>query len=595
MRLGRLLAFALAALALSSCAYYNTYYLARKNYMAATEGEPYLISPPTPGAQQRFAKTVDYSKKLIASYPKSKWVDDAYLMWARSLLGRDDPLKTIDMLRDFDRAYPKSSLKSDAMFYLGVACRQAHKPAEGLLALDDFLKVSKPEALVPYALLERARVLAALGRQSEAATTAGQLLERFPKSKLIKPARIAHAEALLEQGEHEPARADFHYLGQNSADDEERFGFLLREADCIEAARNYDAEIDLLKGALAQERVPTPPPPPPAGAAPSIAPQLATAPTGPGADHYGRLRLRIGTAHLLAGRFDKALVEYREVVLIYPRTSLASEAQYRIGYAFETVGDDLEKARAEYGRVKDQGGLGTYGQQAISRLTNLDRLAQYRSAGGKDSLVKIIEAGFMLAELYLFQLDKPDRALEEYRKISTAHPGTPFAAKALNAEAWVLGRKLDRRGAADSLFWKVVREYPATEAQLAARDYLEAEGIAVPTDLIRLPEPPPPPPADTVRLTPTPQGTIPLGGAPPDSGLRLGRPVPGARNVAQLDSLRARMGLPPRYPGADSLWRSRATGDSARNGAPADTTHRGTALPYPPSPPASPPDTTSRR
>ena len=69
----------LAALA-SSCAFYNTYYLARKYYDKGTEGKPYALDKPDPADAQNFTKSGEYSKKLIAQYPKSKWVDDSYLL-----------------------------------------------------------------------------------------------------------------------------------------------------------------------------------------------------------------------------------------------------------------------------------------------------------------------------------------------------------------------------------------------------------------------------------------------------------------------------------------------------------------------------------
>ena len=50
----------------------------------------------------------------------------------------------------------------------------------------------------------------------------------------------------------------------------------------------------------------------------------------------------------------------------------------------------------------------------------------------------------MLAEQYLFQLDKPERALDEYREIEDDYRGTPWGGKAMNAQAWVLSRKLER-------------------------------------------------------------------------------------------------------------------------------------------------------
>ena len=72
---------------LSSCAYYNTYYLARKYYNRGTGGAPYAVEGGTQASTAEFVKAIDYAKKVLAQYPKSKWVDDAYLMWARALLG----------------------------------------------------------------------------------------------------------------------------------------------------------------------------------------------------------------------------------------------------------------------------------------------------------------------------------------------------------------------------------------------------------------------------------------------------------------------------------------------------------------------------
>ena len=89
-RLVLLLALALAASA-SSCVYYNTFYLARKYYFKGTAGLPYTVEKPDPLLAQNFPKAIDLSKKVLANYPKSKLVADAYLLWARSLLGRDDP------------------------------------------------------------------------------------------------------------------------------------------------------------------------------------------------------------------------------------------------------------------------------------------------------------------------------------------------------------------------------------------------------------------------------------------------------------------------------------------------------------------------
>jgi tetratricopeptide (TPR) repeat protein len=513
----------------SSCAYYNTLYLARRYYFKATDGKPYQVD--RDGSQvQNFTKSIDYSKKVLSDYPKSKWVDDAFLLWARALIGREDPLQTVSMLQDFPEHFKKSDLRAEAAFYLGLAYRQARRYPQAVDTFDDFLKMAPKSELAPYALLERARAYVSMQRYAEAADDASRILKSYPKSDLVARALRQRAEARFQQGDFDGARKDFHQISVDVFNDEERFQFFNREVDCLESARKYDEELAALNGELSHTPAPATPKP---GELPSV-----------NNDRYGKITLRIGTAHLLAGRMKDALEQYAHVLQDYPKTPVAAEAQYRTGYTYETLGDDFDRALQEYSTVKDQFGQTPYAAQAQQRSDNLGRIMQYRKGAGADSLEKKAEASFLTAELYLFQLDKPDRALEEYGKVVEQYPGKAVAARALNAQAWVLSRKLDRKPAADSLFWKVVREYPATEAQLAARDYLEAEGQTVPENLIVMPKPAPPPPPDTTALAQPPAVTPTLG-------------TQGGMVTDSLGRMRPRFGM-----------------DGERFGAPRDSTGR---------------------
>jgi tetratricopeptide (TPR) repeat protein len=552
----------------SSCAYYNTFYLAKKYYDVASLRQPYLVDKPQTVDTQNFNKSIEYSKKVLAQYPKSKWVDDAYLLWARGLLGKDDPVEVVNMLQDFETRYPKSAIHEEATFYLGVAYRHAHKYAASARTLDDFLAKAPKHDLAPYAYLERARALNSLEQYADAAASAGKILERWPKSRLEPMARAARAEASFKAGDYTKAREDFRQLGFNSRDDDERLAFLMREADCLEAGQAYDQEMALLKGAQSHEPPPPPQPEPVigTGTGPAPAPMVVQSAPPPGSlpanDHYGQLMVRIGTVAMLQGHLDEAVRSYHSVVRDYPHTPLAAEAQYRIAYAYETVGDDFDKARAEYGRVRDIASS-AFVTQAAQRLENLDRLSKFRSAT-KDTVETKAETAFLLAEQYLFQVNKPDRAIEQYRKIEQDFAGTKWSAKAIVAQAWVLSRKLGRKAEADSLFWLAVRDHPATEAQLAARDYLEMEGAEVPDTLIKLPEVPVQQlaAADSVTLTPVPQGSTPLGApqaqntAPDSLGLK---PPGGALGVAALGAGTALMHSPdstlvgPEPPGSTAV------------------------------------------
>ena len=588
-RLARLGVALLLAGATASCAYYNTFYLARKYYMKATEGQPYEVDREGTTQRQNYTKSADYAKKLLGVYPKSKLVDDAWLMWARTLLGTDDPLKAVAMLQEFESRFPRSKLRPDAEFFLGLAYRAARKHEQAVASFDEFLVQAPKHLLAPYALYERSKAYMSLQRYREAAESAGQILDRYPRHVIYDRALRQRAEARFQQHDWVGARADFHSIGDRALSDEERQRFLLRELDCLEASRSYDESRALLRDA--RSHVPPPPPlpasprsgtnvtgSPQGGVLPASVPPPAAIMRTPAEQEYGRLTLRMGGVELLAGHVDQAIELYRSVLHDYPRSELSAEAQYRIGYAYETGADDFERARTEYQHVKEQIGTSHYVQQTQRRLDNLDRIDRFRSAVGQDSLARKAEGHFLVAEHYLFNLERPERALEEYRSIFDSTSVPSVRARALNAQAWVLSRKLQQKPAADSLFWKVVREFPATESQLAARDYLEGEGQAVPESLIVAPKEFAKPLLDTGDpLTQPPSGTPRLGERPaPGTIVDPGSLEYGPGTTAPLGNFNT----PAQWRSStlsDSLRRSLALRDSLVRLARSDTSAAGRA------------------
>src|SRR5262245_44068346 len=257
LRLARLgLLLAACALALSSCAYYNTFYLARKYYFKATDGQPYEVDRDGTGQKPNYNKSSDYSKKILGVYPKSKWADDAWVLWARALIGTDDPLKAIAMLQEFESRYPKSDLRNDAKFFLGLSYRTARKYEQSVEHFNEFLAKAPKDKLAPYAYYELSKALMSLQRYPEAAASAGRILERYPGHVLSDRALRQRAEARFQQHAWEGAREDFEAIGARAVNDDDRFRYLLREVDCLEAGRKYQEARALLGDARAHVALP---------------------------------------------------------------------------------------------------------------------------------------------------------------------------------------------------------------------------------------------------------------------------------------------------------------------------------------------------
>jgi tetratricopeptide (TPR) repeat protein len=183
------------------------------------------------------------------------------------------------------------------------------------------------------------------------------------------------------------------------------------------------------------------------------------------------VRLVNGTALRSAGRYDEAIKAYQEVVDLHPRTLQAAQAQFEIGYVHEVYQQDAAKAREAYDRVKQHGGTSAYAEQAALRSKNLERLqlfSQELEASGDQAAA----AAFKLAELKLFQLEKPEEALDLYAKVEADHATSPYAAKAAFARAWIMRQSLGDSAGAMTEYQRVVDLYPRSQAAAKSREIL---------------------------------------------------------------------------------------------------------------------------
>jgi tetratricopeptide (TPR) repeat protein len=69
-----------------SCAYYNTYYNARKSYREALELAKQYPDNPVPSEEVLLDEAIAGAAKILAIYPESRWIDDAQLLLGNALL-----------------------------------------------------------------------------------------------------------------------------------------------------------------------------------------------------------------------------------------------------------------------------------------------------------------------------------------------------------------------------------------------------------------------------------------------------------------------------------------------------------------------------
>ncbi|HEX5032652.1 MAG TPA: tetratricopeptide repeat protein [Candidatus Eisenbacteria bacterium] len=400
----------LLLLAGGGCAYYNTFYLAKKNYREGNKAQERSLSEaPAQEAIGRYDVVIRQCQKVLTDYPKSKYVDDAAYMMGASYYGKGDYPNAIQQLTSFASKYPKSPYRADARFTEGLARYRRKEFVESDSIFREvegqYPDFSRRWELYFYSGETQAQLkhytsaahwyrLAdkrASGRR-EKSKTLRRLGDAYLSAEHADSAEVAYAECLKVE-ERGPQRVDA----------------AIARGDALRKLGRYPEALQFYQSwrvFAAQE------------------------------GREGDILLRIYDVMAVMGKPQDALKGYNDLVTRFPRTSVAYEAQFQIGYLYETAIQDLDAAGREYDKLKGQP-TSEFQQQAMRRSQSLAAIRSYRNALASDSTGARARAAFMMAELNYFQLEKQDSAIAQYQRVETEFPHSVYAAKAAYARLWI--------------------------------------------------------------------------------------------------------------------------------------------------------------
>jgi tetratricopeptide (TPR) repeat protein len=431
------LGFGLLGLAFLSagCAYFNTFYLAKKYYREGQKAqERSLTEGVAPEAGQRYDLTIRQCQKVLTDYPKSKWADDAAFLMAASLYGKGDYVAAIRRVEEFRTNYSKSPFIPEARLIQGLSHlkRRSYADADSIfLACDrDYPKFERGWDLYFNAGESRAAQRdypGALDWYGRAVSIASNRRQKSDALRRTGDALLAHDRAdsaivIYERALREEERSKY------------RLDIALRRAEALRDLGRYTEALVYLEqwrpNALANQR-------------------------------EGELLLRLHDVQARIGRVQEAIEGYRRLVELNPNTPLAADAQFRIGYLYESSLGDYEGAAREYEKLR-QGPPSEFQSQANRRSQGLATLKKFRETVEGDSTQSRARAAFMLAELYYFQLDRPDSAVLQYRQVEREFPQSIYAPKSAYARLWITSVGRGDTLAARALTDSIAAEYRGT-------------------------------------------------------------------------------------------------------------------------------------
>ena len=428
----RHLAAMFALLALGGCAYFNTFYLAKRYYGDGQKAQERATSiAPTPDAAGKYDAAIRQCNKLLAEYPKSKWADDAMYMLGASYYGKGDYAESLRRLREFRQKYPGSPFVPDARFTEGLAYyrqREYLRADSVFLEMDrDHPKFKRRSELAFYA----GETKAGLKRWDDAVSWYQRAFDEAERRRERGLALTRMGDALASAERYDTAATVYARAIQVEDRAKQRFEIGFRLGDALKKSRRYQEALVHYDGMR---------------------------PLAPAERREAELELRINEILALLGRHEEAIAGYREIVTAYPQTAVGSEAQFQIGYIYETAIGDFDAAAREYDRLKTDP-PSAFVDQGARRARSLARLREYREKAESDTTQSGARGAFLLAELYYFQIGKPDSAFVQYAVVEREFPLSPYAPKAGYARLWIAARDRGDTLAAAALTDSVVRRY----------------------------------------------------------------------------------------------------------------------------------------
>ncbi len=532
MRIYRLFAVVLVLL-ISGCAYFNTFYNAKRYYRAAqNETRKNMNEALTQAESSNYDKAIEKSLKLLDEYPESRYVDDALLLLGKSYFYKKEYNKSLEYLNYLHQSFPQSKLNSEARLWFGRNYLEMHQFA----AADSAFK--------PLILKNDSKATKALANyylgQAEAREGKFEGAIRYYQESLNLGLGEKQAEALFQIGAaydtlNVQDKAADYFLRVEDAEPswELLFESRYRYAIALRKMNRIDEAIRQFERLLSDQK---------------------------NSKRFGEIKLEIGQCSEDQGDVTGAILAYHDLIQEHPRTKEAAEAYYRLGHIYEKEKVDYERALASYYQIplvypsyeladsaevkklslqrfmalREVIGMANEGREGSVDLTQMqavsDSLARQLVAemdstkqnsaantnqnpsNAADRRNQVQQGGpptnqqgsrsannqrrnptsthnkeldvfsteetdrnlFLLAELYLFQMSLPDSALALYKRIIDEFPESPYRMRALYNSGYILERDLKDTSAAERYKQMLLRQYPQSEQ---AKRIRKNEGI----------------------------------------------------------------------------------------------------------------------
>ena len=450
-RLLRLTLCVVAAFAMESCVYYNTFYNAKKKYrQAEDERAKSEADPENRGLRNTYRSyylvAIRKASTILDLHPDSDWVDDSLILMGKAYHWREEHGDAIQKFNELVDNFPDSPHLLEARYWLGLSLWRREDLAEARSALTQVGEGSGTYAW--HARLALAELEFSEGNVNTAIDLFQGLLEGERDESLRARVWRDLGNAHFDRKNLEPSLKAYKNVLLSDPDDFTNFQTRQQIGRVYELQGNFEAALETYDDISRIKRFKA---------------------------YEPRVRLMKANVLTLRDQIDDAVAAYEAIIKQYPRTEHSAEAYYQMGVIDYHTHRNSESAMANLKAARLERGGTTAAERAGAMektLFLLNKVRKQSERDGKRGLTSL----FDLAELYLFSLGEIDSAVATYeRALTRAEEDDPqLAPKALYAIALIQADSLKDEERARAAFTRLVDDYPVTPYAVEARVRIDA-------------------------------------------------------------------------------------------------------------------------
>jgi len=388
---------------LSGCAYFNTFYLAQRNFKDAERQRIRDNGEISSDTKKKYNEAINWGREVSEEHRDSRYIDDSLYIIGKSYYYINDFVWARNVFGMLVKSFPESKYTEEAIYFKARSLLKLNQYDEARVDLQN-LMINGSRNMKGRAGIALAEIAFVDEHWDELLNAAQAVIDSDPEKTELAQAIVYKGEALYQLKRYDECITTLEVLEDFKLIPESKFRTNSLIALCKGEQGNYDEALTYLSSLQnIGEFIPFDP----------------------------KIRLEIGKIYELEGKTDLAIDTYKKMAGDYPDSLAAKEAWYRVGSLLLNDLSNVKDAKDAFEMVKKGKARSTefWVIDASIKSSQIDSMVVWLGRIDKlrDNPESQAHLQFSLAELYMYSFNRPDSALTQYRNIIETAPQTEYA------------------------------------------------------------------------------------------------------------------------------------------------------------------------